>query len=452
MRRAYLETLLSYVPATVDRLRRGRARRAGSFAEEIRATVLVADLTGFTRLSERLGASGPTGAEELMGLLNRTFRMLIDDIALARGGDLIAFGGDGFTLLFLEEGHERIALAAALEIQEAMALFPVAETSLGEVPLSLRVGVATGTVFFAVVSPPGSAEVVIGGPPVRKALDLQRACPAGGVLADTETVRRAGAGVVASSNQERGQVEGQVVEALDERPPRVPREGPPIPEGEENRRRMAHQLEPFVPARVLPRIRSNPEAPRQTPSFVEGTALFMRVEGIPLEGGSAVLPALSRLLEAVAVLLRPLGEPLRKIDVDRAGFKLILVYGPPDGSETHARDAALTAALIRKGLMPPGPVRGPEVGPRVRFGLASGSLWSGEVGSRRRREYTAMGDPMNLAARLAARAEPWEILATEAVGAAARDLIPLQAVGPLAIRGRQSEVSVVRLLREVDDA
>ncbi len=442
MRRAYLETLLSYVPATVDRLRRRVPRRSASFAEEIEATVLVADLTGFTRLSERLGASGPAGAEELMGLLNRTFRMLIDDIALARGGDLIAFGGDGFTLLFLDEGHARVALAAALEIQEAMALFPVAETSLGEVPLALRVGVATGRVFFAVVSPPGSAEVVIGGAPVRGALDLQRACPVGSVLADSESVHRAGEGVVARPLG----AAGQVVEAIDERPPRVPREAVPIPEGEENRRRMARQLEPFVPARVLPRIRRSPEAPRQVPSFVDGTALFMRVEGIPLEGGSAVLPALSRLLEAVAILLEPLGEPLRKIDVDRAGFKLILVYGPPDGSETHARDAALTAALIRKGLMPPAPVQGEGVGPRVYFGLASGSLWSGEVGSRRRREYTAMGDPMNLAARLAGRAEPWEILATEAVGAAARDLIPSQEVGPLKIRGHQTEVPVVRLL------
>ena len=78
-------------------------RRFGdrSFAE-IDGTLVKVDLSGFTRLSERLGASSVTGAEELNVVLNDVFGGLID-IAHDHGGDILQFGGDAL-LVYLEQG------------------------------------------------------------------------------------------------------------------------------------------------------------------------------------------------------------------------------------------------------------------------------------------------------------------------------------------------------------
>ena len=48
----------------------------------------------------------------------------------------------------------------------------------------------------------------------------------------------------------------------------------------------------------------------------------------------------------------------------------------------------------------------------LRAGVNRGPAFAGEMGAAARRSYTVMGDVVNLAARLAARAEPGEILAT----------------------------------------
>ena len=48
----------------------------------------------------------------------------------------------------------------------------------------------------------------------------------------------------------------------------------------------------------------------------------------------------------------------------------------------------------------------------LRAGVNRGPAFAGDIGASARRSYTVMGDIVNLAARLAARAEPREILAT----------------------------------------
>ena len=51
----------------------------------------------------------------------------------------------------------------------------------------------------------------------------------------------------------------------------------------------------------------------------------------------------------------------------------------------------------------------------VRIGLNKGHVFAGDVGPTYRRTYTVMGDAVNLAARVMARAEPGQLLATKDV-------------------------------------
>ena len=58
----------------------------------------------------------------------------------------------------------------------------------------------------------------------------------------------------------------------------------------------------------------------------------------------------------------------------------------------------------------------------MRVGIASGLTFCGEVGNERRREYAAVGDTVNLAARLMEAAEPGAIVVSTSVGARVPDL------------------------------
>ena len=95
-------TLAPYVPrALLARLARASIE---VLTETVPVTMVFADVSGFTRLSERLARAGQEGAEQLVDLINACFTDLLAD-AYGRGGSLVKFGGDAMLLLFYNEGH-----------------------------------------------------------------------------------------------------------------------------------------------------------------------------------------------------------------------------------------------------------------------------------------------------------------------------------------------------------
>ena len=71
-------------------------------------------------------------------------------------------------------------------------------------------------------------------------------------------------------------------------------------------------------------------------------------------------------------------------------------------------------------------------------------MWFGAIGEGAQREVTAVGDAMNVAARLASSAAAGEILVTTAAAAAAGLDGPLEQ-RDMVVRGRSGAVSVVAL-------
>jgi len=86
--------MLSYLPSGVIRHRDGLA--AGKRIEQ---TLVMADVTGFTSMSEKLSRIGKEGAEELTNIINSYFSPLIK-IVIKYGGDVVSFSGDAFTAGF----------------------------------------------------------------------------------------------------------------------------------------------------------------------------------------------------------------------------------------------------------------------------------------------------------------------------------------------------------------
>jgi len=79
----------------------------------------------------------------------------------------------------------------------------------------------------------------------------------------------------------------------------------------------------------------------------------------------------------------------------------------------------------------------------VGIGINTGTVTAGNIGSLRRLDYTAVGDTVNVAARLMAEAEGGQILISEST---ARDLDPTFKVGgrkPVMLKGKSAPVPVL---------
>src|SRR3954469_7920388 len=90
-----------YVPRAMLQLLAGERERVRA----VDGTCVFVDVSGFTRLSERLARrGGREGAEQLADAIGRCFERLLA-AAYDKGGGLVKFGGDALLLLFEGDAH-----------------------------------------------------------------------------------------------------------------------------------------------------------------------------------------------------------------------------------------------------------------------------------------------------------------------------------------------------------
>jgi adenylate cyclase len=127
------------------------------------------------------------------------------------------------------------------------------------------------------------------------------------------------------------------------------------------------------------------------------------------------------------------------------GDELVAIFPPMLSAEKHTERAVATAQdLLRAtGHADPG---GPWL--PIGAGVHTGRAWFGAVGEGAHVEITIVGDPINVTARLAARAEAGEILVSaEAADKAGLDpSLPRQS---LQLKGREEPIEVVSLRVDV---
>lgn len=111
------------------------------------------------------------------------------------------------------------------------------------------------------------------------------------------------------------------------------------------------------------------------------------------------------------------------------GDSIMALFGVPGGSPDHALQA------VRAGQQMIRDMRELDLPWRHKVGIASGQVIAGNIGSRQKPTYTAIGDPVNLANRLTQTARPGEVLVCPTTHAAAGTGFPYEPLGDLEIRG-----------------
>ncbi len=127
------------------------------------------------------------------------------------------------------------------------------------------------------------------------------------------------------------------------------------------------------------------------------------------------------------------------------GDGLLAFFGAPRSHEDDPERAALAALDIHDVIDRYGEEL--DIPLQVRVGINTGKVVMGEVGGETLSEYTAMGQPINLAARLQANADPGKTLMGETTARLITHRFEASAITSLELKGFEGEVPAYELIR-----
>jgi class 3 adenylate cyclase/tetratricopeptide (TPR) repeat protein len=386
----------------------------------IRGTLAFVDISGFTKLTERLARKGKVGAEEMSDILSATFAGLLTE-ARADGADLVKWGGDAVLLLFQGPDHALRAARSAYRMRAALRTIGRLSTTSGAVTLRMSMGIHSGDFdFFLVGDPEIHRELLISGPGASITADYEAAASAGQIGLSPTTVALL--------------------------PPRLV--GGPLGDGRLLRSQpllddlvvLPHQTSGIDPQEVLPQpIRAHLLAGDAEPEHRTIAVAFVQFSGtdamLTREGPVAVAEALDDVVRNVQGACAEHEVTFFETDINRDGGKIMLTAGAPRSSG-HDEERMLRVArlvLDRMGRLP------------LRMGINRGAVFSGDFGPAFRRTYSVKGDAINLAARVMGKASPGQALATLEVVQRSHTVFRTVELPPFTVKGKSQPVRAAEI-------
>jgi predicted ATPase/class 3 adenylate cyclase len=409
-----IDALVSYVPPRVaHNINQHPDTSITPAAEHIEAAVLLCDISGFTSLTERLAVQN-SGAEELTQLLNAYFSRMISILA-AEGGEVVQFSGDALLAIFSAEGEElpisiQRAAQAATQMQAAMSEFANLNTSVGTVELAMKIAIGAGTTLALSVGGVFNRWLyVLGGEPLDQVARAMNLAERGQILFSPEA------------------------EAL------FPNRAlPPCPLQpaiwQTVTERTSAALMSYIPGAITYRMMAG-----QSDWLAELrplTMLFLGIGGLEYR----TVDDLRNLQQAMVALQQTVYRyegSVNKFVVDDKGVISIIIFGAPPVAHRDDPLRAVRCALDLQQMAAAHDLR-----------MAVG-ITTGQVGSAQRREYTVIGDAVNLAARLMKVAGRGGILSDHGTYWATRNEFAWDVLTPVSLKGKAAAVRVYQPLGPV---
>lgn len=456
---ALLRTVSTYVPQWVraPAVLEGRLPQA-TICE---GSVIFADVSGFTRLSERLRQSelAREGAEVITQAVNTYFDR-IASTAARYGGSVLKFGGDASLIFFDGADHAWRACLTALAVQQQLRHAPMVIHVEDEAfPLSMSIGIGSGRLFLGILGDETKRELAILGPALQRMGQAESLANAGEIVLDTQTAE-----LVASRWRvmPHPQAPGFVyLHVSDEPLPHV--EGnawpqltyaPPNHSLEEDIAWLAHRLHlltPFLPFGLLERLRLSPETPDVLDEVRWATVVFAEMPAIATMSNALdrytpehVSEMLNTYFMCMSACIRRYEGIVNKLSVSPNGLQIMATFGAPRAHEDDAQRATLAALNMLSAVREQALRYGWPDEMAHGVGLNTGFVFAGNVGGMQRREYTVMGDEVNTAYRVMSVAEPGTVVLTEAAMQQVRQNMVVWPLEARRVKGKRAPLALYR--------
>jgi class 3 adenylate cyclase/RecA/RadA recombinase len=449
-------------------------------------TFMFSDVSGFTALTEALQrAAGSEGTETLTEIINKFFATMLEIVARS-DGHLLKFAGDALLTFFPADdanSEAQKAIRTGLRMQRAMIenFQPIRHDYLTQhfgpnhgFQLTMSVGLSKGRLFENLIGTTSQRDHTILGDLPGMAMNAEAAGEKNDVIIDAQLreaykdtfetqdlgdgfycvldtfgdklddyefqvlgKRRAKSSALFNLDQE------NLLETLSKQLERVDR--------------VAHFVAPDVITKLVTMggQEVNSENRLTTTMFVHVTGFAELLQ----QWGEEELPRINGILSRYYILMQHViaaqGGALTRTDPYQLGIKLLITFGAtinhpddPDRAVAAALEMNHQLALFNQRLLeelPPEMHRSPFI--TQRMGITQGQAFAGLVGWKAvRREYTVMGDDVNLAARLMSKAQPGQILISSRVWERVRNDIETEKLTPFQLKGKSQPTQAYAVL------
>jgi predicted ATPase/class 3 adenylate cyclase len=414
-----LRTLAAYVPLHITRAtlsERFPALPTQASTDRFPAAVLFADISGFTPLTEALAQQGSEGPEELTRLLNGYFSRMITLIK-TEGGEVVKFSGDAVTGVFPATQENlgtatRRAKQAAEAMQVAMSEFSALETSAGPVALGMKIGIGAGEILVACIGGVRDRwECITAGDPLHQVAQAEHQARRGEIVLSPEA------------------------EAIIVPHPVAPH---PLPQPDwarvQNPAAAEAVLRVYVPDVVIAWLEEELQA--WLAVLRPMSVLFIGIAGMDYTQPNAVERLHAFLCAAQEIIHRYEGS-INKLAVDDKGTISIILFGAPPRAHEDDPERALRCALDLQAMAE-------TQGLELAIGAATGWVFAGPVGSETRREYTVIGDTVNLATRLMSVAGQGQVRCDYETYRNTRSRLAFDLLPPVRVKGKAGLIRIYR--------
>ncbi|MEO0185063.1 MAG: AAA family ATPase [candidate division WOR-3 bacterium] len=401
-------------------------------SETFKAVLLFADISGFTAMSEKLARLGKEGSEEVNKIINRFFDPLIK-IIYKWDGDIYRFGGDAFLAFFPERSEQcsasKRAIFAAREILKFVKTHSITETKLGKFRIKVHIGLTKGTIYFQDLH----NNFFIGGKVVNYLMQMIDLAGPGEIVVDSD-VKKELAEVVFEKKEGAWKYIHMRGKSAESRSDRI--ETPLV-----KIKNKAAELMNYVPDWLVKRIELKPYFDHKDGEHRKIAVIFLHFSGINYDNNpKKAEEILDNFYKIVSTTIGKYDGWINALDIYKDSERILAVFGFPVAYEDDEKRAVLfTYEILNHPVLE---------NLNLRAGINSGSVFAAPVGNELRREYATLGDAVNLAARLGAKAENRTIVVSEPIFNKTFALFDYEFLGEKEYKGKKRKIKTYKLLKK----
>jgi adenylate cyclase len=204
----------------------------------------------------------------------------------------------------------------------------------------------------------------------------------------------------------------------------------------------------FMPAHVVDEILANPDEVMLGGANCCVTVLFSDIRGFTSMSEQLNPEIVVQILNEYFADMTPIVFNNRGLLDKFMGDGMMALFGVPYPTDDAAADAVSAAIAMQRGMAALNEdlktLGLSEIA--IGIGINTGTVTVGYIGSRERTDYTAIGDAVNLAARLEKRAESGQIIISRSTLDAIGARFPVRTCDRIMVKGKQESIEIYEVL------
>ena len=414
------------------------------YCETFKAAVIFLDVSGFTQLTSQMALLGDIGPEMISTHLNSYFGALIDT-ASKFGGELVKSAGDAIMCIFRSQSNENSneidyfdlairAVQCGLEIQSSHSIY---DSNQG-FTLTLHIGIGLGDLNLMIVGGINNQWMhLVAGEPINQLSTCVEISNSGEVVISKQCYVSIKEKIKVEKRTENDYL---VLSFIDDYKPNInPLLEINVPIKAET------ALRCFIHPAILPQLDDNNENQQiiQVDELRKLTSIFVKIVTDSFNINDSDSNSYCYLLQEVfsclqSCIIQYEGLVCQFLQDDK-GIIFFAAFGVPPYSHVDDPLRAIRAAIdIYNNLL--------SIGVHCAIGVYTGFVFTGVVGSKKRHDYTVLGDAVNMAARLMGKAHQLNlgILCGKNTFEACNLRIEFEKLEPIQVKGKDETIQIYK--------